>query len=239
METRPTESRRARWRRALHLDEPLLRGLLLTLWATTAAYIAVHLTRRFLGAPWHPFFDLGTERGYAELYFQTLTGWSILLLLIASARRRAPILVVFAAFSAYLLADDYFQLHERMGTAFGLWFDREVMYLQGLATHLGEALFLGAVGIIAVAAFAVAYWFARRELRPTATTLAVLYATLAFFGVAVDIVHAPFIDVPVIDPIFIAIEDGGEIAVMSLIAVFALGLAYGSRERPTTPHPLP
>jgi hypothetical protein len=116
-----------------------------------------------------------------------------------------------------------------MGTAFGQWFDREVMYLQGLATHLGEALYLGAVGLVVVTTFAVAYRFARREVRRMAATVAVLYAALAFFGVAVDIVHAPFIDAPVIDPIFIALEDGGEIAVMSLIVTCALGLAYGSR----------
>lgn len=229
MEMRAPGSRVARWRTALGLDEPLLRGILLLLWVTTAAFVAVHLTHKLVGAPWHPFFNLGTERGYAEMFFQMLTGWSILLLVIAAFRRRAGILVVFAAFSAYLLADDYFQFHERMGTAFGQWFDREVMYLQGLATHLGEALYLGAVGLVVVTAFAVAYRFARREVRRMAATVAVLYAALAFFGVAVDIVHAPFIDAPVIDPIFIALEDGGEIAVMSLIVTCALGLAYGSR----------
>ncbi|MEI5584171.1 MULTISPECIES: hypothetical protein [unclassified Agromyces] len=230
MEMRAPGSRVARLRSALGLDDPLLRGLLILLWATSAAYVAVHLTHTLAGAPWHPFFNLGTERGYAEMFFQMLTGWSILLLVVAAVRRRAGILVVFAGFAAYLLVDDYFQLHERSGTAFGRWFDREVVYLQGLATHLGEALYLAAVGVVVVTAFLVAYRLARPEVRRMARTLALLFAALAFFGGAIDIVHAPFIDAPVIDPIFIALEDGGEIAVMSLIAVFALGLAYGGRD---------
>lgn len=229
MEMPAPGSRIARWRRALGLDEPLARGVLLLLWLTTAAYVAMHLSHKLIGAPWHPFFNLGAERGYAETFFQMLTGWAILLLGIAAVRRRAPILLVFASFSAYLLADDYFQFHERSGTAFGRWFDAEVMYLQGLATHLGEALYLGAVGLVVVAVFALAYRFARREVRGMALTFAVLYGLLAFFGVVVDIVHAPFIDAPVIDPIFIALEDGGEIAVMSLIVTCALSLAYGTR----------
>ena len=237
MEMRAPGSRVARWRTALGLDEPLLRGVLLLLWVTTAGYVTLHLTHKLVGAPWHPFFNLGTERGYAEMFFQMLTVWSILLLVVAAFRRRAGVLVVFAAFSAYLLIDDYFQFHERMGTAFGQWFDREVMYLQGLATHLGEALYLGAVGVVVVTTFAVAYRFAQREVRRTAVTVAVLYAALAFFGVAVDIVHAPFIDAPVIDPIFIALEDGGEIAVMSLIVTCALGLAFGARDRVATAVP--
>jgi hypothetical protein len=227
MEMPAPGSRVARLRTELGLDGPLLGGLLMLLWATTAAFVGMHLTHELVGAPWHPFFSLGTERGYAEMYFQMLTGWSILLLVIAAFRRRAGILVVFAAFALYLLVDDYFQLHERMGTAFGRWFDREVVYLQGLATHLGEALYLGAVGILVVTVFVVAYRLARPEVRHTARVLAVLYAALAVFGGAVDIVHAPFIDAPIIDPIFIALEDGGEIAVMSLIAVCALGLACG------------
>ncbi|MGR0218397.1 hypothetical protein [Agromyces sp. ZXT2-6] len=231
METHGHGSRVARWRTVLGLDEPLLRGVLLLLWLTTAAYVAMHLSHKLVGAPWHPFFNLGAERGYAEVFFQTLTGWAGIMLVIAAVRRRAPILIVFAVFSGYLLADDYFQFHERMGTAFGVWFDRNVVYLQGLSTHLGEALYLAAVGAVVVAAFAVAYRFARREARRMALTVAVLYGALAFFGVAVDIVHAPFIDAPVIDPIFIALEDGGEIAAMSLIVVCALGLAYGSRDR--------
>ncbi|MCK8609735.1 hypothetical protein [Agromyces sp. C10] len=230
MEIRAPESRFARSRTALGLDEPLAGGILLLLWGTTAAFVAAHLTHKLIGAPWHPFFNLGAERGYAELFFQMLTGWSVLLLAIAATRRRAPILIAFAAFSAYLLADDYFQFHERMGTGFGQWFDREVVYLQGLATHLGEALYLGAVGLAVVVVFAIAYRLARRDARRMAVTGAVLYGALAFFGVAVDIVHAPFIDAPVIDPIFIALEDGGEIAVMALIVTYSLSLAFGRRD---------
>lgn len=231
MEMRGPGSSIARRRAALGLDDPLARGVLVLLWATTAAFVATHLTHTLIGAPWHPFFNLKTERGYAEVFFQMLTGWSVLLLVIAAARRHAPVLVAFAAFSGYLLADDYFQFHERSGTAFGIWFDRDVVYLQGLSTHLGEALYLGAVGVVVVVVFLIAYRLARPEARRPAITLAVLYAALAFFGVAVDIVHAPFIDAPVIDPIFIALEDGGEIAVMSLIVVCALSLAFGSSGR--------
>lgn len=158
-----------------------------------------------------------------------LTGWTVLLLVIAAVRRRSMVPLVFAVFSAYLLADDYFRLHEQAGTAFGVWFDREVVYLNRLATHLGEALFLLAIGAAVVTTFVVTYRLAGPAGRRMARNLAWLYAALAVFGVVVDALHAPFIDMPIIDPIFIALEDGGEIAVASLIVVHALALAFGPR----------
>lgn len=221
-----------RLRASLGLDEPLVRGVLFLLWLTTGAFIAMHLGHKLIGAPWHPFFNLGSERGYADVFFQMLTGWSVVLLAIAAVRRRVPGLLAFAAFSTYLVADDYFGFHERVGTAFGIWFDRDVRYLHGLSTHLGEALYLLGVGIVVVAVFLLAFRAARPEGRGLMIALGVLYAALAFFGVAVDIIHAPFIDAPVIDPVLIAIEDGGEIAVMSLIAASSLSLAFGPGSGP-------
>ncbi|MFE5670681.1 hypothetical protein ACFQ58_03630 [Agromyces sp. NPDC056523] len=231
----PQPGRLARWRSMLGLDDPYLRGLLILLWATTTAYVVAHLSHSLIGAPWHPYFHLGTERGYAELFFQMLTGWTAAMLVVAGVRRRSPAPLVFAAFSLYLLADDYFRVHEQVGTAFGIWFDREVVYLQGLATHLGEALFLLGVGAVVITTFVVTYRTAGAAARRMARILAALYAALAIFGFAVDVVHAPFIDEPIIDPIFIAIEDGGEIAVASLIVVHALALAFGPLARPDEP----
>ena len=220
MNSAPSRIRRART--ALGLDDPRLRGLLALLWATTAVYVALHLTRRFLGVPWNPLFDLGTERGYAEVFFQMLIGWSIVLLLGAAVRQRSGILAVFAVGLAYLLADDFFMIHERFGT----WFAREVMYVGPLSTHIGEALWLTLVGLVLLAALALAYRRSRPRMRRVAVVLAWLFGALAFFGVAIDILHSPFIDLPIVDPVFIALEDGGEIAVMSLLATYLVSLAF-------------
>ena len=207
---------------ALGLADPRLRGLLLLLWGTTAAYVGAHLSHRFFGMPWSPAFDLGEERGYAEVFFQTLTAWSIVLLVVAAVRRRAGILIIFAIFTAYLLADDYFQIHERIGT----WFGFNVLYVGLLSPHLGEGFWLASIGVLLSASFAIAYRFARPESRRIALTVAAVYAVLAFFGVIIDAIHSPFIDMPVIDPIMIAVEDGGEIAVMSVLVVYLMSLAF-------------
>lgn len=221
-------SRTQRARAALGLDDPRLLGLLLLLSATTALYVAMHLGHRFLGVPWHPAFDLGTERGYGEVFFQTLTGWSIVLFVIAAVRRRARVLVVCAAFAAYLLADDYFMIHERIGT----WFALNVLYVGRLSTDLGEALWMLMIGILVIVSIAVAYRFSRREVRRLTVTIGAIYAALVFFGVVVDAIHSPFIDMPIIDPILIALEDGGEIGVMSVLVVFLLSLALPATDGP-------
>jgi len=221
---RPSRAQRAR--SALGLDDLRLWGLVLLLWATTALYVATHLGHRFLGVPWHPAFDLGTERGYGEVFFQMLTGWSILLLVIAAVRRHAGVLFIWAAFTAYLLADDYFMIHERIGT----WFALNVMYVGRLSTHLGEGLWMLTIGILLIVSIAVAYRLAGPEIRRITIKLGAIYAALVFFGVVVDAIHSPFIDVPIIDPIFIALEDGGEVAVMSVLVVFLLSLAFPNQD---------
>lgn len=224
-------SRIRRIRSTLNLDDPTLAGVLALLWATTGIYIVLHVTHMFVGAPWSPLFNLGTERGYGEVFFQMLTGWSIVLLLIAAVRLRSGVLAMFAAATAYLLADDYFVIHERFGT----WFANSVMYVGKLSTHIGEALWLAMIGVVLLVALAIAYRRSDRGMRRIAVVLASLFAALVFFGVAIDILHSPFIDLSVIDPLFIALEDGGEIAVMSLIVVYAVSLAFPREGAPARP----
>lgn len=206
-------------------------GVLTLLWSTTVVYIILHLSRRFIGVPWSPYFDLGMERGYGEVFFQMLTGWSAIMLVLVAVRTRAWVLLVWATFSLYLLTDDYFTLHERIGT----WYALNGPYVGRLTTHLGEALWLAFIGVLLIVSLVIAYRFASARDRRITLILAALFGGLAFFGVAIDILHSPFIDMPVIDPLFIALEDGGEIAVMSLIVVYAVSLAFPREDEPTRP----
>lgn len=236
MDTRGHGSRLGRWRAALGLDEPAVAGLLVLLWLTTAAFVAAHLGHRLLGVPWHPFFDLGTDRGYAETFFQVITAWTVVLLGIAAIRRRAPLLALFAISSAYLLVDDFFLVHEGMGVLVAGWVGGEPAG-PGVTVHLGEALYLGAIGLVVASSFALAYRGARGDVRRIALTLAALFAVLAFFGVVVDLLHALVAGPTVVDAAFTAVEDGGEIAAMSLIAAFGFALAL-ARGRDTGPAPV-
>lgn len=224
-------SRTFRIREALGLDDPRLAGLLMLLWTTALAYIALHLSNFLVGLPESPLFDIGLERGYAEVFFQMLTGWTILLLIITSVRRHAVVFAVWAAAGAYLLLDDYFTIHERIGG----WFALTVH----LSAHLGEVLWLGAIGAIILAGIAVAYRLARPDIRRITLIIAALFGALAFFGVLVDALHAPFRAVPLQDMLFTTLEDGGEILVMCLLVVYLASLAFPAQEhhrRATHPH---
>jgi hypothetical protein len=221
-------SRIVRARSALGIDDPRLTGLLILLWATTAAFITVHLSNFFAGMPSSPLFDLGLERGYGEVFFQMLTGWAILLLLITAVRRHAGIFLIWAAAAAYLLIDDYFVIHERIGG----WFALNAR----LSAHLGELLWLTGIGAIVILAIAVAYRFARPDIRPITVIVADLFAALAFFGVVVDAIHAPFRGVPAVDLLFTAMEDGGETIAMSLMVVYLVSLAFPAAEAAESHH---
>lgn len=231
MDTRGHGSRLGRCRAALGLDEPTVAGLLVLLWLTTAAFVAAHLGHRLLGVPWHPFFDLGTDRGYAETFFQVITAWAVILLGVAAVRLRAPLLALFAISSAYLLVDDYFLVHEGMGVVVAGWMGGEPGG-SGMTVHLGEALYLGAVGVVVVTSFAIAYRAARPDVRRIARTLAALFAVLVVFGVVVDLLHALVAGPTVVDAAFTAVEDGGVVAAMSLIVAFGFALAFARSHGP-------
>jgi hypothetical protein len=218
-------SSRIRWARtALGLDDPRLLGLLGLFWLATAVHILLHLTRRVVDVPRNRLFDLATEGGYGEQFFQTLTGWCALLLVLIAVRTREWVWLAWASFVLYLLADDYLTLHERMG----VWIAEHAP--AGLVSdHTGEALWLLGVGLVMLVAVAIAYRFSSADTRRTMLIVAALFALLALFGVGVDIIHSLVDELPFSDALFIALEDGGEIAVMSLIVVHLVSLAFPER----------
>jgi len=208
-------------RRRLYLDERRSLTLLGLLWLTTAGFVALHLAHRFLGEPEDRLLDLGTERGYPEVFQYTLTGWCIVLLVVLAVRTRAAVFVVWGAITTYLLLDDSLQWHERFGT----FYAQNAPYVGRITGHIGEALWMLGVGLIAVCILIPVHLTSSGAMRRTSTTIAGLFIALVFFGVGIDAIHAPFIDMPVVDPLLIALEDGGELAVLCLLVVFLLAEA--------------
>jgi hypothetical protein len=117
---------------------------------------------------------------------------------------------------AYVLADDFFGIHERLG--------------EGLAGHLGvlpmfglRAVDFGELGVTAFAVVSllgligVAHYRGDRDARSFSRSLLALLLALGFFGVLGDMVHAMVMKHPAWDFVLETIEDGGEMVAMSLI----------------------
>jgi hypothetical protein len=208
--------------------------LLLLLLAADALFVALHLAHVTTSVFQDPRFSLEVDRGFAEVYQYLKEYWIALLLILVARRRRAPVLLVWALLFGYLLWDDAFMIHERLGAALA----RE-LGLSG-ALSLGsqdveEALVALAMGALALAALALTYVRSDGFSRRASRRLLRLLALLALFGVAVDVLHE------MLTPGFWhaaagTIEDGGELVVMSLIVSLVADL-YGGPGAVVEPRP--
>ena len=163
-------------------------------------------------------FRIDVDRGYAEIYQYVKEFFVASMLMILAFRHRQAVLVAWSVFFGFLLLDDSFRLHERLGTLIGKIVDLEP-YIGVERQVYGEVLastLFGATLLIPL--MALAFLGRQNQLTKCANaTLLYLTICLVFFGVFID-AFKNFL--PSLGFLFDLIEDGGEMIVMSAITGF-------------------
>lgn len=174
-------------------------------------YIILHLLHYTTDMAPSRFFALQLDQGYAEYYQYIKELWLALLCFLLLHRRRQLVYAVAGLLGLYLLLDDALQLHEQLGmkVVFHLQLQPFLM-LRG--QDWGEL----AVMTVFVGLFLLALFYARSigdaPSRRFLRSLAPWLALLLFFGIIMDMV-----DVLVPGYLSYLLEDGGEMAAMSLL----------------------
>jgi len=200
--------------------------LLLLLLAGDALFVLLHLAHVATPVFQDPGFSLELERGFGEVYQYLKEYWIALLLLVVGLRQGAPVLVAWAGLFGYLLVDDAFALHERLGAAIS----GSLALPDGWPLRdrdVGEVLVAGAVGVLALAAIGVAHALSEPPARQVSRRLLRLLALLALFGVGVDAVHQMFAPGVWYTALGV-VEDGGEMVVMTAVVWLAARLYRGN-----------
>jgi hypothetical protein len=205
--------------------------LLLLLGAGDALFILLHLAHITTPVFQDPRFSLELERGFGEVFQYLKEYWAALLLLLLAVRHRAPLFAVWSGMFGYLLADDMFALHERLGEALaprlGLV---DTVTLRG--RDVGEVLVAAAVGGLVLVAVAVAYARSNPMARRASGRLLRLVVLLAVVGVGVDLLHQ-LVTPGFWSTVLAVVEDGGELLVMTAIVWFVANL-YRKRPVPSS-----
>ena len=208
----------------------LLLGLL---WLGDLALIVVHGAKPYFTALRPHHFSLEADRGIAEYFQYAKEAFIACCLMVCWYRTSIRTYFVWSLFFAFLLVDDSFSLHEQFGLVAASTVALPAWY--GLRPQdVGEGLFAVFVGILTLAVIATS---ARNEggrtnLRPH-INIALLLAALAVCGVLADALHViAYFQGSRWAWILAVIEDGGELAVMSALAAYCVGLAVdlGGRE---------
>lgn len=223
----PDVARRPPLSRVLGLKERPAAGLLLLLLLADAALIALHVSMKLLGVPQEYTFDLASERGFGEFFQYVQILWAAAMLALLTLRDRVGVYAAWLVVCVVFAADDGLELHERAGQRFADAFPG----LGSLAPHLGELVWMAAVGAVLATIVALAYRRAPSEAKAVSLVLAALFGVLVFFGVVIDVIHHTVFQAPVFSVPMTVLEDGGEIVAMSFVVVFLFAVAF-SGHRP-------
>ena len=204
-------------RKLNQVADPLFLGLL---FAADLAFLALHIANRYL-----PHGDilltLSTERGYSEIFQYIKEYWIAVLFLVVCFRKKQGVFLAWAALFVYLLCDDALTIHETAGGLLAAAWNFSPMF--GLRPQdFGELLVSLAAGFVFVILLVIFYPRSTPDSRRAAIDLALLLGLLAFFGVAVDLLHVALGGVFPYG--WIILEDSGEMIAMSLIAAYAAHL---------------
>ena len=121
----------------------------------------------------------------------------------------------------YLLIDDAFQVHE----LFGEYVAASLAISPALGLRVedfGELIVSASAAVFLLGLIAAAYWRGSRAFRQASNHLFLLLLALAFFGVFVDMLHVAINMGWKINFVLGAVEDGGEMIIMTVIAWYAL-----------------
>jgi hypothetical protein len=204
--------------------------LLVLLLITDLIFILLHILNVYTGLLNSSYYLLYRDRGYAEFFQYTKELWIVVLFLFLAIKKKRGIFYVFSLLFTYLLVDDYFEVHERLGRLIA-----ETLNFQGLmglrAVDLGELLVSGLFGLLFLIALVLFFFLSDINTRRIALYMGIFFVLLAFFGVALDMVGV-VVDQRAIVRLLVILEEGGEMLVMSLITWFVYRLNYQDDQLP-------
>ena len=169
--------------------------------------------------------NLNEIRGAASTWnygkFLFISAW--LISLFALTRERFYVAV--SALTLILFADDFFEIHDRVGRILGaMWLPDETEI--GRLQDAGEPIVYAALLGIAVALIWIGIALSPRLGRRITYLFIGGIALLAMFGAAIDVIHGIIFRLVegtrFRDQVFLVIEDGGEIVSVTVILVACL-----------------
>ena len=168
------------------------------------------------------------DLGYAEFYQYMKEYWIVILLLIIAYKRKKLIYFSWSLIFLYVLLDDSLKLHERIGVTISELLEFQPLF--GLrAQDFGELSVSILFGTVLFSFLALLYFKSKVEAKKISNNLLVLFFSLVFFGVLIDMIGMIFhgegsLFRHLLNHLIIIIEDGGEMFVMSVIVWYLFKL---------------
>lgn len=199
--------------------------LLWMLLGADIVFIIIHLLHYYTSFAESELYTVTKDRGYPEIFQYVKEFWITVLLFTLLIRERQIVYGTWSLLFGYLLLDDSFQIHEKMGGKFADYV-HHASFMKLAAQDFGELVASVVAGVIFFSLIGAAYCVASSETRRVCKQLALLLGAIIFFGVFVDAVHSTLAssswDVPLG-----TVEDGGEMLAMSVTCWYVFNWVVG------------
>ncbi len=205
--------------------------LFLLIWADIL-FIVLHIFHAYTPYFRNIDYSMGNDRGFAEV-FQYLKEYWIVLMFCGLSLVKSYTYLGWSLLFGYLLIDDSFLLHERLGQMVANYFDYEDIAMLR-ARDFGELTVSAMSGGIFFTMIGTAYHWGSDNFKRACQRLVMLLLLLVFFGVVVDMVHSMLKPSSGLDRLMGTLEDGGEMVVMSVICWYVLHLLRRARSLSAT-----
>jgi len=170
----------------------------------------------------NPLLYITVDRSAGEIFQYIKEYWIILMFAWLAIYKFNLLYLSWSMLFGYLLVDDSFQIHEKLGAALVTYFTYSAAF--GLrAQDFGELTVSIFFGSILLCLIGFAYYYSTENLKKTCRYLLLLLGMLALFGIFADLVHV-FFRCSGWGRALGVIEDGGEMLVMSVFCWFVFRL---------------
>ena len=200
------------------------RILLLLLVAADLAFIFLHVlyieTSLLRGRP----FSLEADNGLPEAFQYVKQFWVALCMAAMFRRTREVVYIGWMLVFTFLLLDDAFQFHERIGEWLGQRYALPVVF--GLRPDdIGELLFAAIVGGAAAVLIGLCVWRGDADARIISRDMIILVLILAGLGVGLDLLHViTYFKAPLLAQFLLIVEDGGEMLAVSAMVAYMVNV---------------
>jgi hypothetical protein len=178
-----------------------------------------------------PFFSargwaITLDRGYSEIFQYVKMFWIVLIFFILAIKKRRYFYLSWSLLFGYLLLDDSFLIHEKLGSKINSYFHFGSSF--GLrAQDFGELSVSILFGSVLIISIVISYYYANKDEKKLAKYIMIMLIVLCFFGIFIDMIGViiqNYIDNNMLITFFDILEDGGEMIVMSIIAWYIFSL---------------